>query len=157
MNSMDEIAVDGYRIGLVSLGYCEPLLPDGKGSKEKVNGLALRDHGLAGGEIQMFLDPRNRAKNDPGYYYAAKCVVDPAKQEACHDTIGIIHLRRLACDGTRVGEDLQLELEALDEAHLLDRLIGETLIWHARDCGPGPFAVASAPVKKTAKKRAAKV
>lgn len=139
MDALDSLSVHGYRWSLVSFGFVEPLRTEQQ-HPERVNGLELREHGLAGGELQMFLDPSNRGSNDAGVYYAALCTVDVVRQQQPEaETIGTIVVRRLADDGSLLGE-VTLDLEPLDESHLLDRLRGETLTWHARDFGPGPWA-----------------
>lgn len=117
-----------------------------KRTKGSANALELRDHGLAGGEIQLQLSDTNRVPNDPGFYYAAKCFMYEKETDQGHT--GKMVLRRLTEQHGLVSETF-VELDELDNSHLVDRLISEVLRWHAQACGPGPLA----PPKKPRKRR----
>ena len=143
--SFDTLAVKGYLLSEMSFGFAGPLLAaPGREDAKKITGLELRDHGLAGGEIQLFLSPANRGPSDPGYWYAAKCDHDPQSSKR---VVGTIWLRRMGPDDVMV-DDMSCPLEELDRGHLLDRLQGEVLRWHAKNCGPGPFATPVKPRRK---------
>ena len=143
--SFDTLAVNGYRLSEMSFGFIGPLLDTpGRENAKKATGLELRDHGLAGGEIQLFLSAANRAPSDPGYWYAAKCDHDHTSSA---DVVGTIWLRRMGPDDVMV-DDMSCPLEELDRGHLLDRLQSEVLHWHAQACGPGPFATPVKPRRK---------
>lgn len=134
---LDTLEMEGYRLAELSFGFVGPLLGAiGKQDSKAINGLELRDHGLAGGEIHVFLSCANRSPTDPGYWYAIKCDHD---QTADTEVVGTIHIRRMNASGRKVDE-MCCSLEELDRSHLLDRIQGEVLAWHARACGPGPFA-----------------
>ena len=158
--SVSDLTIDGYRLDGLTWGVPEsdPAL---NGHTGPMNGLELRDYGLDGGEIQIELTPNNRGPDDPRYWYAAKCqlnadmtntppatVLDAADagrvdtQDDADDedtlVIGVIRLKRMDRHDICVGERT-LDLEELDNGHLLDRLAGEVLKWHAEDVGPGPW------------------
>lgn len=136
----DTIEVEGYRLSELSFGFVGPLLGTvGKEDPERINGIELREHGLSGGEIQVFLSPANQTPANPGYWYAVKCDHD---ETADTDVVGTIHIRRMDATGQKVAE-MSCPLEELDRSHLLDRIQGEVLAWHAQACGLGPFAKSS--------------
>lgn len=108
-----------------------------------VSGLRLRDYVLGGGEIHMSLSDDNRVPSDPGYWYASKCNMWP-KSKQTNDRIGVIVLRQLDAQGNP-RQTIELDLEDLDTAHILDRLRGEALELHAQTCGPGPRAKPATP------------
>ena len=141
--------VEGYDYGGLTFAIPGALLgkPGRKRAKGSANALELRDHGLAGGEIQLQLSDTNRVPNDPGFYYAAKCFMYEKKTDQGH--IGKMVLRRLTEQHGLVSET-SVELDDLDNSHLVDRLISEVLRWHAQACGPGPLAT---PPKKPHKRR----
>ena len=63
--------VEGYDYNGLTFAIPGALLgkPGRKRTKGTANALELRDHGLAGGEIQLQLSETNRVPNDPGFYY----------------------------------------------------------------------------------------
>lgn len=65
----------------------------------------------------------------------------PSKQ--IDDRVGVFLLRQML--GDQPIQTIELDLEELDTAHLLDRLTSETLHMHAQTCGPGPRAKPSTP------------
>jgi hypothetical protein len=139
----EQLTVDGYRISLLRFVVVAPLLGSAPGKGETVNGLQVREHGLAGGEIHVHLQPENQRPDDPGYWYAIRCDHDATSAE---DVVGTIHIKRM------LGEDqcqakMHTPLDELDRGHLVDRLEGEVLRWHALACGPGPFATPGASTK----------
>ena len=141
--------VEGYDYNGLTFAIPGALLgnPGRKRTKGTANALELRDHGLAGGEIQLQLSETNRVPNDPGFYYAAKCFMYEKETDQGH--IGKMVLRRLTEQHGLVSET-SVELDELDNSHLVDRLISEVLHWHAKACGPGPLAP---PAKKPRKRR----
>lgn len=135
-----DINVRGYSYNGVSFSVTEDMPSDilekikGKGS---VPGLHLRDYVLDGGEIHMTLSDANRVESDPGYWYAAKCERWSLEKQT-EDRVGTILLRQMSVDD-KPRKTIELALEDLDNGHILDRLIGETLNFHADTVGPGPL------------------
>lgn len=146
---MPDVVILGYsQTDLLACLLAEP------GEKEgtKMAAVAVRDLVWAGREIQWEL--KGDAVTWPGgeCRYAAKLDTTPkGKKEAralfrqdpiaypangTKDVFGLGRMRRLE-DGTVVGEK-QFVLNALDEAHLLDRLSSELWTWHASVHGEGP-------------------
>ena len=139
--------VQGYWYDKTTLAYAGEIRGF-TGSDSDINSLVLRDHGLAGGEIQIRLNAENHVDNDEGCWYAFVCERDPAMESAkgrdgeVGSDIGRIRMRRMNDRYERLGER-EAVLEELDNGHLIDRLRSEALHWHAETFGPGPF---SAPV-----------
>ena len=135
-----DMLVEGYRYNSVTFsGGVTDEHPPGT----TLNALQLRDHGLNGGEIYLSLGSDNEVKATKGIWYASKCFNDlpadlPPTQDEDMEVIGTIKLHRMSADGA-VLDRKELPLEALDEGHLLDRLVGEVLSWHAETYGVGPF------------------
>lgn len=136
------IEIEGYDYDAVSFGYEEPIMGNGKKPLKGLNGLQLRNHALAGGVVHVLIGESNRVPNDPGFFYAFKCKTLP-DLKGDEDVIGTITIHRLT-ESYDVVSKRELDLEELDNSHLLDRIRGEILNWHAQTCGPGPAELAKA-------------
>lgn len=133
---MDGLLIEGYAYDKVRFSVSAPLMGGAKVKNGRVSSLDLRDHGLAGGEIQLDMGPENQGPDHPVFSYAAKCFPRISKGGRFG---GKLVLRRLS-DRYGVLSEKTLKLDSLDDAHLLDRLVTEVIHWHADACGPGPFA-----------------
>jgi hypothetical protein len=59
-------------------------------------------------------------------------------QEDEYEILGVCKMGRVDVASGKVGEIRELMLYDLETQHLLDRLSGEVLSWHAESFGPGP-------------------
>lgn len=140
--NFDNILVQGYRYADVSLTAVldqEQTLPEGK----RLDPLELREFGLDGGEIHINLLDGNRAANDQGVWYASKCVVDPKAQAkggtGPNHRIGDLLIKQMGADYQEMRL-VELDLEELDNSHLIDRIVSAVLRLHAETFGPGPYS-----------------
>lgn len=146
----DRMTYHGYKLEGFTFACLAPLKGQSappKTKPHKISGLMVRDHGLAGGQIHMMLEPGNHRGEQPECWYAVRCDVNQEALQKGRQKIGFINLRRMSPD-ERPLADKKLVLEELDTSHLIDRLQGEVIKWHAKTYGPGPFAPAvAAPAK----------
>jgi hypothetical protein len=148
VNITENIRVAGHPYGDVSWHLVEPIK-----TPKTALGYRLDDHVWAGGEIQAdLLNLTHDAQ--PDIRYAVKIDTSEEAIEECRarlaggekkaeeeiEALGIGQIRRLKGDEA-VG-DIRIALEGLDEAHLIDRLTGAVLKWHAQNFGPGPSEAA---------------
>ena len=137
---LNDLTIEGYRYNDVRLTAVVGPEHEGK-EGARLDPLALREFGLNGGEIHISLPESNRTADDPGVWYATKCVVDSESLAqggtGPNHRIGELLIKQMGADDQEMLQ-VCLELEELDTSHLVDRLVSETLSLHAATFGPGP-------------------
>lgn len=90
------------------------------------------------------------APGEPSWFYVVKVetttdAIEEARQSLgpplAKQALGVARMLRFkGAAKDAVGLEHRIALEGLDEAHLIDRLTGAVLKWHAQELGPGPLA-----------------
>lgn len=138
---LENLIVKGYRYS--DLNFFLPLslsqeVRDSIDNAGALAGLRLRDYVLDGGRVGIDLGETNRSPDQPEFWYSAQCKTLPPEQQT-DDTIGSITLNRHSSDGV-VVQTQELNLEELDNSHILDRLRSAAIEFHTEIMGQGPHA-----------------
>lgn len=135
----EDLIIDGYRYSDLSFFLPSGLDQETRDSIEKggaVAGLRLRDYVLDGGRLGIDIGESNEAPNTSETWYEAQCSTLPSEEQT-DETIGTFTLKQHGIHNT-VTQTQVLNLEELDNSHVLDRLRSAVIQLHAETFGPGP-------------------